>query len=137
RIRFIRDVATGRQHLSFLVHHMVVDEWSINLMMEDLASAYLARAADQAPVWATPALDFHGFARQQAEQGINPRHLAYWTRMLQGAADERRKQRLCAPSEGQGSIAAQWLELKLEQGSLDSLYAFARGHDSSLFNLVY
>ncbi|HEH9396113.1 condensation domain-containing protein [Aeromonas salmonicida] len=137
RIRFIRDVATGRQHLSFLVHHMVVDEWSINLMMEDLASAYLARATDQAPVWATPALDFHGFARQQAEQGINPRHLAYWTRMLQGAADERRKQRLCAPSEGQGSIAAQWLELKLEQGSLDSLYAFARGHDSSLFNLVY
>lgn len=134
RVRFIRDAASGRQHLSFLVHHLVVDEWSINLMMEELARAYLARAAGQVPTWTTPARDFHGFARQQAEQGIHPRHLAYWTSMLQGAVDERRRN---ARPEGQGSIAAQWLELRLEQGSLDSLYAFARRHDSSFFNLVY
>ena len=44
----VRDPATGRQQLSLLVHHMVVDEWSINLMMGELAQAYLARAAEVA-----------------------------------------------------------------------------------------
>ncbi|MFI7914045.1 condensation domain-containing protein, partial [Acinetobacter baumannii] len=73
RIRLIRN-AKGRQTLSFLVHHMVIDEWSLNTIMADLAHAYLARSNAQAPNWKAPAQSILDFSLLQQKQGINQDH---------------------------------------------------------------
>ncbi|MGG6222514.1 condensation domain-containing protein [Aeromonas hydrophila] len=137
RIRFLRDPATGRQQLSLLVHHMVVDEWSINLMMEELAQAYLARAAGVVPRWSVPAPAFHDFARRQAAAGINEAHLAYWARLLHGAVPASTHPPLpVMPLQG-STCAARWHEWQPAEGTLARLYELARAHDASLFTLMY
>ena len=139
RVRFIYDVQRQRQTLSLLVHHMAIDEWSLNVMMEELAQAYLARAADKAPTWATPARSFHEFALREQATGINQHHLDYWTSMLRHAT-----RGLTLPSPGSQASApitvsskAQWFEIKPDQTLTDNLYTFARQNNSSLFGVVY
>ena len=140
RVRFLRDAQHGGQVLSLLVHHMAIDEWSLNVMMQDLSQAYAARAADRAPVWHEPAPAFHEFATRARIAGINPRHLAYWTDML---ADATRGLRLPSPV-GEGAVAstesaiqAQWFEITPSQALTDELQRFARLNNASLFGVLY
>jgi len=140
RIRFIPDAGDGNQTLSFLVHHMVIDEWSLNTIMKELAQAYLARASGKAPIWETHAQSISDFALRQKKQGINKEHLDYWTRMLRDAtrglhlgdsADQS-----AVPSNEESS-KAQWMELVPEPGTYELLSAVAKDHRSSLFGVVY
>ncbi|MEW9526464.1 agrobactine synthetase subunit F [Agrobacterium radiobacter] len=139
RLRFLRDAQTGRQVLSFLFHHIVLDEWSVNLMMDELTEAYRARAAGKAPVFATRPAPFHEFARKQVASGVNAGHLAYWTDMLRDAPKG-----LTLNGQGHAAEASQdeapaggWIEFKLEKHVSDGLYAIARQNSASLFNVVY
>ena len=140
RVRFIYDAQRQRQTLSLLIHHMAIDEWSLNVMMEELAQAYLARAADKAPTWEAPAPSFHEFASRDQATGINQQHLAYWTNMLR---DATRGLTLPSPDHPANapteevSTKAQWFEIKPDQELTDNLYAFARRNNSSLFGVVY
>ncbi|PYG58141.1 condensation domain-containing protein [Rhizobium sp. UGM030330-04] len=140
RLRFLRDAQTGRQMLSFLFHHIVLDEWSVNLMMDELTEAYRARVAGKAPVFATKPAPFHEFARKQVASGVNAGHLAYWTDMLRDAPKG-------LALNGQDSTpheaskdeapAGGWVEFKLEKHVSDGLYAIAKQNSASLFNVVY
>jgi len=140
RLRMLRDPHSGHQVLSFLVHHMAIDEWSLNLIMAELAQAYLARAQDRAPQWPAAARTFHEFALAQRAQGPNRRHLAYWTELLRGAT-----RGLALPAcddatllpADQATTRARWLELRPEPGMLEQLGASARQHQSSLFSVIY
>ncbi|WP_313048767.1 condensation domain-containing protein [Pseudomonas soli] len=140
RLRMLRDPHSGHQVLSFLVHHMAIDEWSLNVIMAELAEAYLARAQDRAPQWPAAARTFHEFALAQSAQGPNPRHLAYWTELLRDAT-----RGLALPAcddatllpAGQATTRARWLELRPEPGMLEQLGASARLHQSSLFSVIY
>lgn len=138
RLRLLSDPHSGHQVLSFLVHHMAIDEWSLNVIMAELAEAYLARAQDRAPQWSAPARTFHEFALAQSAQGPNPRHLAYWTELLR---DATRGLALPAdatlPPADQATTRARWLELRPEPGVLEQLGASARQHQSSLFSVIY
>jgi acyl carrier protein len=140
RLRFLKDAQTGRQVLSFLFHHIVLDEWSVNLMMDELTEAYRARAAGKAPVFATRPAPFHEFARKQVASGVNAGHLAYWTDMLRDAP----KGLTLNGQDGTPHEASQdeapvggWIEFKLEKHVSDGLYAIARQNSASLFNVVY
>ncbi|WP_339529815.1 condensation domain-containing protein [Pseudomonas mucidolens] len=140
RVRFIYDAQRQRQTLSLLIHHMAIDEWSLNVMMEELAHAYLARATDKAPTWQAPAPSFHDFALREQATGINQKHLDYWTSMLRGAT---RGLTLPSPDHqtrvpaNEVSTKAQWFDIKPDQDLTDSLYAFARRNNSSLFGVIY
>ncbi|WP_299808883.1 condensation domain-containing protein [uncultured Roseibium sp.] len=140
RLRFLKDPDTGRQVLSFLFQHLALDEWSVNLLMDELVEAYAARAAGSEPVWSGQPAPFHDFARKQVQAGVNTRHLAYWTDML---ADAPRELVLFtegpAPAEqpdGEG-VAGGWVEMRLEKEISEGLYAIARENSASLFNVVY
>lgn len=137
RVRFLRDGQQAGQTLSLLVHHMAIDEWSLNVMMQDLSQAYAARAADRAPVWHEPAPAFHAYATRARIAGIDPRHLAYWTDMLDAAT---RGLQLPDPtpehSTGTG-IKAHWFEISPSQVLTDGLQRFARQNNASLFGVIY
>ncbi|WP_052701009.1 condensation domain-containing protein [Loktanella sp. S4079] len=138
RLRFIQ--GEDGQLLSFLFHHIVLDEWSVNLMMDDLARAYAARAIGQAPTWDQPIAPFHAFARKQSEAGFDQAALDYWTDALKNASDPRPIRAAdAAPLAVSESHAADggWTEIALEQSVTDALYRLSKDCSASLFNTVY
>lgn len=140
RLRFLIDPATGRQVLSFLFHHVVLDEWSVNLMMDEIAYCYRVRAAGGIPVWSDAPAPFHEFARLQAAAGVDQAHLGYWTHMLRGAPLPQpilRRQDRAEPAGEEASAAGGWVEFKLDRKATEGLYALARQSSASLFNVVY
>lgn len=140
RLRFLIDPATGRQVLSFLFHHVVLDEWSVNLMMDEIAYCYRVRAAGGMPVWSDAPAPFHEFARLQAAAGVDQAHLGYWTDMLRGAPQPRpilRRQDRAEPAGAEASAAGGWVEFKLDREATEGLYALAKQSSASLFNVVY
>lgn len=140
RLRFLIDPATGRQVLSFLFHHVVLDEWSVNLMMDEIAYCYRVRAAGGMPVWSDAPAPFHEFARLQDAAGVDQEHLGYWTDMLRGAPQPQpilRRQDRAEPAGEEASAAGGWAEFKLDRDATEGLYALARLSSASLFNVVY
>lgn len=137
RIRLIRNTQ-AQQTLSFLVHHMVIDEWSLNTIMSDLAHAYLARSNAKAPIWKAPAQTIHDFSLHQKKQGINQNHLDYWTDMLHGAT---KGLQLTTPDHESNALEKapqiKWLELKFEPEIHKKLTTFSRQHNSSIFAVLY
>ncbi|MBW5801727.1 condensation domain-containing protein [Halomonas elongata] len=138
RVRFLRDSKTGNQVLSLLVHHMAIDEWSLNTVIDDLRHAYLARSSGSEPHWTRPAPPFHDFAHQQHAAGVDPGHLQYWKDRLAGANSQLQLFSGDKPEETEtASLAADWIEQPLAQEISNRLYAIARHHNVSLFNVIY
>lgn len=138
RLRFLTDAANGQQVLSLLFHHIVLDEWSVNLLMDELAHAYRHRHSGCAPPWTDAPRPFHAFAAVQQAAGLNGGHLAYWTDRLRGVP---KGMPLLGPPRIDGAAPADaaggWVELKLDPGTVDGLYAQAKATGASLFNVVY
>lgn len=139
RIRLLQSASNEPQVLSLLIHHMVIDEWSLNTIMTDLSYAYMARSNNQTPHWSTAAHNMNDFALLQQKQGINQTHIDYWTNMLRGAPkglalyDPAHK----TMAAKEISTNAQWIDLDLGTHAYENLSAFARQHGSSLFSVIY
>ncbi|MDK9771701.1 condensation domain-containing protein [Vibrio sp. B181a] len=139
RVRFFKDDQTGQQVLSFLIHHMVIDEWSLNNLMPELSKAYLARVQGLEPTWDKPANSIHDYATIQRERGVNAVDLAYWVERLQGAT---RGLDLATSDVGQlpadiNPIEANWLEIDLGTHAHDVVSSISREQNSSIFSVVY
>lgn len=139
RVRFFKDEQTGQQVLSFLIHHMVIDEWSLNNLMPELSKAYLARVQGLEPTWDKPANSIHDYATIQRERGVNAVDLAYWVERLQGAT---RGLDLATSDVGQlpadiNPIEANWLEIDLGTHAHDVVSSISREQNSSIFSVVY
>ncbi|MFF4054730.1 amino acid adenylation domain-containing protein [Streptomyces sp. NPDC001668] len=85
-------LAVGSEdHVLLLVlHHIAADGWSLQPLLRDLATAYRARVAKQAPDWAPLPVRYQDYARRQREllAGDRDRQLAHWRRTLAGLPDE-------------------------------------------------
>ncbi|WP_120631935.1 condensation domain-containing protein [Ruegeria sp. EL01] len=137
RLRFMMDPESDEQILSMLFHHVVLDEWSVNLLMDELAIAYRCRAGGRTPEWTTSPMPFHCFTQSQNDAGLNEAHVSYWADKLTGAPraaplfpedlDES------VPSSPKGG----WVELTLNPEVADGLYMLAKEQEASLFNVVY
>ncbi|MDP0926335.1 condensation domain-containing protein [Paracoccus onubensis] len=132
RLRFLAE--NGEQILSMLFHHVVLDEWSVGLLIGDLARAYASRAAGNAPVWPETPAPFHEFAARQDAAGPNEAHLGFWAEMLRGAPEAAP---LFGSAEGDSSPAGGWVELRVEPEIAEGLYALAKAENASPFNVVY
>ncbi|EKO3389690.1 peptide synthetase [Vibrio fluvialis] len=138
RLRFVRAPNSGLQYLSFLFHHVVLDEWSVNVLMDDLREAYQARASGSTPQWRAQPLPFSEYAARQHEQGFDESHLAYWLKQFDGVPlnapllPELQNQPDAEPSDAGG-----WVEFKLDTNVALGLNQLARQQGASLFNVVY
>ncbi|MBX8802573.1 agrobactine synthetase subunit F [Ochrobactrum sp. MR28] len=138
RLRFMRDDETGRQILSFLFHHLALDEWSLNLMMDELGTAYQARLEGKEPHWEQPAPSMAAFARRQYEQGLDQTHIDYWKNMLTTATHGLKLPQIAEASDaGTTSGDVDWLDCAIDQETAEGLYSLARANNASLFNVIY
>ncbi|CCN80845.1 putative Non-ribosomal peptide synthetase module [Vibrio nigripulchritudo SFn27] len=141
RIRFVRDEESGQQFLSLLFHHIVLDEWSVNLMMDELTHAYKQRMSGAAPKWKELPNPFNEFARKQRESGTNQVNLNYWKNILEGVPWAKpifpEDHYLAGMPDETGVASGGWVEIKLEQDVIEGLYALAKSVNASLFNVVY
>ncbi|MGP2801641.1 condensation domain-containing protein [Serratia ureilytica] len=141
RVTLLRDADNGQQLLSLLFHHVVLDEWSLNLMMDELGIAYRHRVTGQAPQWSGQPPQFHTFARQQRASGVQQQHLDYWLDALRGAPvgqpifrqEPSTHPAVPAPADVNGG----WLEFEVDPAVAEGLYQLARRNNASLFNVVY
>ncbi len=71
-------LSATRHVLVFTAHHIVCDGWSINILLNDLASLYRAERTGE-PAALSPAPDFATYADSQAERKpARDADLAYW-----------------------------------------------------------
>lgn len=136
RIRLLT-ADNGNTVLSFLVHHMVIDEWSLNTIMTDLSHAYAARLQGQAPVWANTVPAIHEFARRQQQNGINRQHLDYWRSRLQGAKKGLTLNTDTITLPENTTPQVKWLEIRFDSAFHQHISAFAKLHHASIFSVFY
>jgi amino acid adenylation domain-containing protein len=81
-------MAPGRHVFLLVLHHLVVDGWSYNVLMRELGALYGALSRQQAPQLAPLPLEYADFAAWQRTPATAAReavHLEYWKRQLADA----------------------------------------------------
>ena len=137
RLRFVADPDSDAQVLSMLFHHVVLDEWSVNQLMDELAIAYRCRAEGRAPEWLSEPRPFHQFTQAQSDAGLNEAHVSYWADKLKGAPRAMPLFPQDIDDDAPRSPKGGWVELVLNPDVAEGLYALAKEHEASLFNVVY
>ncbi|HEY9664967.1 MAG TPA: condensation domain-containing protein, partial [Allocoleopsis sp.] len=77
------------QILLLVMHHIISDGWSLNILVQELATVYAAIASGHPPVLPDLPIQYADFAiwqRDWLEQGERERQLQYWQQQLQGLA---------------------------------------------------
>jgi acyl carrier protein len=118
-------------------HHLLLDGWSVGLMMNELVTLYQAISRGEAAPLPSrrPYRDFINWLRQRDTTAAVAAE-AYWRRVLAGF---RRPTPLIVPGASAGGIDPDY-ELRLTRVSADltaQLKAFAQRHRLTLISLVY
>lgn len=138
RIRFIDDPKHRKQILSFLVHHMVIDEWSLNTIMNDLRIAYKSRLENKESEWDEPAYSIVDYALFQKENNLSSTHRTYWKNQLEGApyglnvSDPN-------PIENGNLLSTEAKSISVIFGHeiYEKLLVLAKKHNGSVFTMLY
>ncbi|RZT39144.1 non-ribosomal peptide synthetase [Cupriavidus agavae] len=110
--------------LVLVMHHIVSDGWSMQLLIDDLAAAYRARLSGQALALADTPIgygDFAAWQRNWLEAGERERQLAWWIDTLAGAPDV-----LALPTDRPRPAAAAYVAERCEIVVPDALAATLR-----------
>ncbi|MFJ4102811.1 non-ribosomal peptide synthase/polyketide synthase [Amycolatopsis japonica] len=127
-----------REHVLLLViHHVATDEWSQGPLMADLAAAYEARLAGNAPQWTELAVQYADYALWQREllDSTASGHLRFWQEALADLPDELplpADRRRPAESSHRGGLVT----FPIDAALTARLRAVARRHDVSMFMLA-
>ena len=72
----------------FVIHHIIADGWSLNLLFRDVMEHYRSiceQNAPQLPVLTAHYADFANWQREHLESGEQNKQLEYWQQQLSGA----------------------------------------------------
>ncbi|CAE7222387.1 Aureobasidin A1 biosynthesis complex, partial [Pyrenophora teres f. teres] len=122
--------------LSIVMHHIISDGWSVDVLMRELAGFYSASVRGHDPLSQVQPLpvqyrDFSLWQRQQAQADEHQKQLSYWVEQLQTS---RPAELLCdkpRPAALSGQAGARFLDI---QGSLYAkLQSFCQLHGVTQF----
>ncbi|WP_144109533.1 non-ribosomal peptide synthetase [Paraburkholderia sp. BCC1886] len=125
----------GSHVFALAIHHIAADGWSLNILIDELMSAYEARRAGRAADFAALPVQYADYAvwqRDTLDAERLARQLDYWRTRL---GDEQPVLELPAdrPRPTPRSAAGAQVEAGFEPPLVDALQAFARRHDATLF----
>lgn len=132
---FVHDRRDGTVDLQIIVHHIVFDDWSEKILLEDLTRLYAEIAAGRTP---SPgrAVPFQQYAAGPAGDADTVRaHTRWWIETLKGAPTTHglpRTDRPAVPGEPAGV-----LEFPLDKDTLDRLDDTCRRRGVTRFNAVH
>jgi amino acid adenylation domain-containing protein len=116
--------------LTLSLHHLIADLRTLEVLVEELALAYAARAAGVAPSWPAPAASFAGFAQQRAATVGGPawqQDLTYWQELLRDAPSRTSLPfGLAAPAEP--TLAGRRFVAELDQKTSQAIDDFLAEH---------
>ncbi|MER7773350.1 amino acid adenylation domain-containing protein, partial [Kitasatospora sp. NPDC096140] len=126
-----------------VVHHIAGDAWSMGPLARDLAAAYAARAAGEAPAWQELPVQYADYGLWQrellgseADQGSEvSRQLAYWKRTLGGLPEELALP-FDRPRPATASYRGDRVTFAFPEGLHDGLTRVAREHRASVFMVL-
>ncbi|MDP9107111.1 MAG: condensation domain-containing protein, partial [Candidatus Eremiobacteraeota bacterium] len=126
--------SAGDEHaLMFAAHHLVVDGWSIGVVLRELAELYTARVEGGDAALA-PASSFRDFVAWQANRAPErARALAYWRAQLAGLATEPLP--TDRPRPGMSATSAR-TAVVVEGAALRDLRRLARETDVTLVSVL-
>ncbi|MFI6497348.1 amino acid adenylation domain-containing protein [Nonomuraea typhae] len=101
-------VADGVPLLLFVLHHVLADQWSFQVLARDLHVAYRARRAGGPPRWESGAAQYGEYAHWQRERlgakedagSLTAREIAHWRQDLDGLPE-----RITLPADRPGGDA--------------------------------
>ncbi|BAI74126.1 polyketide synthase (plasmid) [Azospirillum sp. B510] len=129
RALLIEDAGDGTGRFQFVLHHAICDEWSLELLLREIAADYAGE-----PVAAPPMqfLDWAAFEAETGGDGRLARDRAFWTATLAGAPLE-----LPLPTDfpGTGRLDhdGAWLRLAVPAEKVTAMRAAARREGGTLF----
>ncbi|MGN2635816.1 amino acid adenylation domain-containing protein [Nocardia takedensis] len=130
--------------VAFVVHHIAADGFSFGPLSRDVASAYLARAAGQAPAWSPLPVQYQDYSVWQRELlgaesdpgSMAAREIAYWRRQLAGLPDQ-----LDLPTDRKRppmqSFLGSRVNFEIDADLHERLIGVARAQGVSLFMVVH
>ncbi|KAF2471471.1 amino acid adenylation, partial [Lindgomyces ingoldianus] len=122
--------------LSIVMHHIVSDGWSVDVLMRELAAFYSAAMRSQDPLSQVHPLpiqyrDFSVWQRQKPQVEEHQRQLSYWLTQLQGS---RPAELLCdKPRPATLSGKADMRTLEISGPLYAELQEFCKAHGVTLF----
>ncbi|MBB4906252.1 non-ribosomal peptide synthetase [Actinophytocola algeriensis] len=135
---------SDEEHLLVLtLHHIAGDGVSMGPLSRDLSTAYAARRAGAAPVWAALPVQYRDYTLWQREllgeeddpDGEISRQLRYWSTALAGLPEE-----LALPTDfprpAQASYRAGRVDVSVDAATHAKLRALARANDATSFMVV-
>ena len=114
------EVTPSDHLLALVLHHVAADEWSLRPLLRDLSTAYSARCAGEAPLWAALPVQYADYALWQSAflgdtadpASVLARQLAHWKDALDGLPAELAlptdRARPAVPSYRGGSVPLQF-----------------------------
>ncbi|EUC39879.1 hypothetical protein COCMIDRAFT_41693 [Bipolaris oryzae ATCC 44560] len=122
--------------LSIVMHHVISDGWSLDVLTRELAAFYFAATQGQDPLAQVQPLpiqycDFSLWQREQAQAENHQKQLSYWVRQLQGnrpaelPCDKPRP----AALSGQAGVRT----IKIDGSLYDNLQRFCKLHGTTHF----
>ncbi|MFD1810849.1 amino acid adenylation domain-containing protein [Rhodococcus gannanensis] len=142
RVRLL-NLGRGRYVLVAVAHHIAVDGASVAVLVGDLAEAYTARLAGQAPAWSPLPLRFvdhaagqHATLGDPADPSSRAAHeIAYWTRRLNGLGEAEGVPADHPRGPVPGPAVA--IDLHVPAETLAPLRRLAAEHEATPFMLVH
>ncbi|MBC9710975.1 amino acid adenylation domain-containing protein [Streptomyces sp. TRM66268-LWL] len=123
--------------LLLVVHHIAADGWSVGPLGTDLARAYEARRAGEAPAWSPLPVQYADYTLWQRELlgSVSDEQLTYWRAVLDGLPEELElpadRPRPAAPTHRGGQV-----EFRIDGALHAAVAALARAQGASTFMVL-
>ncbi|SNB73378.1 non-ribosomal peptide synthase domain TIGR01720/amino acid adenylation domain-containing protein [Arboricoccus pini] len=137
RVGLVR-VGTTRHLLWLALHHIVADGWSMEILIDELLSAYGAFRSGQTPSIPAPPIRYADYAAWQQvrmEAGELQRQLAWWTAEL-GSDHAPLALPTDRPRPSAQSFRGARLDFSLDDETSRALRALARAEGATLFMVL-
>jgi amino acid adenylation domain-containing protein len=128
-------MADGEHQLLLMMHHIVSDAWSVELMLDELAQAYAARAHGAQGAQPEPEIgyvDFTLWQRKWLADGEGERQLGHWLKRL-GGSQPVLSLTTDQPRSAEARYSAAQYSLDIPTGLAQELKQLSRTQGGTLF----